>query len=214
VQLVYSDLSYVNNKGEVLVEGHLNHYWCKFYQNTNIPPEEYCKWTTGPIASWSTGMVRKWVLREIKINKVYPTDAGDCDFYFNLAIQFPVYGIFEPLTLYRRHGNNTSRIKKEELVTQRNIAILYMRDRMMEYVRQWYIRSSTAHQKISYTYMSFAIFCLEHWLKRESWNNLLSAYKESFWYRLPYKIAISIFIVIPSFLWKFILKKLIKRGDN
>jgi hypothetical protein len=26
VQLVYSDLSYVNNKGEVLVEGHLNHY--------------------------------------------------------------------------------------------------------------------------------------------------------------------------------------------
>ena len=214
VQLVYSDMSYIDTQGKVLVEGYLNHRGCPFYQNARVSGDEYFRQVAGPIVSWSTGMVRKWIFQTIQINEVFPMDAGDCDFYFNISVRFPIYGIRTPLTLYRRHSNNVSRVGRETLRSQRDANILYMRDRTAEYIRQGFIGVKVARQKTAYIYISFAIFSLEHGLKKDAWDNLRLAFREDFWYGFHYKIAIGIFLCIPSRVGKYILKKIIKRSDN
>jgi len=111
VQLVYNDLSFVDSKNQIILQSFFAYRRISFTQNNVISSDDFIMMPAGPIASWSTGMVRRDMITRYPIvarweDKRY--SISDYDFYFQVATRHPVFGIQEPLTFYRRHGGNLS----------------------------------------------------------------------------------------------------------
>lgn len=111
VMLVYNDLSFIDSDNITILNSFFHYRGIPFFQGTTVPKNDFLLFPAGPIASWSTGMVRLEVLRKYPIvarwqDKRY--SIADYDFYFQIATHYPIYGIDYPLTQYRRHGGNLS----------------------------------------------------------------------------------------------------------
>jgi glycosyltransferase involved in cell wall biosynthesis len=111
IQLVYNDLSFINSASKIFIKSFFNFRNIPFYQNALIPVSEFFLLPAGPIASWSSGMVRRAMYTTFGIKnrtqgKTYST--SDYEFYYHVATNHPVFGMSEPLTLYRRHTENLS----------------------------------------------------------------------------------------------------------
>jgi GT2 family glycosyltransferase len=111
VQLVYSDLSFIDSKNTIILPSFFQYRNVPLFQNTIISIDEFVLLPAGPIASWSTSMVRRRMIKAYPINARWQDkrySISDYDFYFSVATEHAVYGIDEPLTQYRRHGGNLS----------------------------------------------------------------------------------------------------------
>lgn len=111
VQLVYSDLAFIDSKNTIILPSFFQYRGVPLFQNRIIPVDEFILLPAGPIASWSTSMVRREMIERYPIvarwsDKRY--SVADYDFYFQVATHYPVYGIADPLTQYRRHSSNLS----------------------------------------------------------------------------------------------------------
>ncbi len=208
VQLVYSDLSFINSQNTVILESFFHYRGVPFFQNETIPVNDFILLPAWPIASWSTGMVRREMLEKYWViarweDKRY--SIADYDFYFQVATHYPVYGIDRPLTQYRRHSGNLSGA---------NGGTSWDIGRWIDIVfREGQIPENIYKTKKSWLSLTFAIFALEHGQKKEAWRHFLDAYKFHPFYKTHYKIGILGFLMIPAFLGKKILRTLIRRGD-
>ncbi|MDD2693544.1 MAG: glycosyltransferase [Candidatus Gracilibacteria bacterium] len=208
VQLVYSDLSFIDGQDTVILESFFHYRGVPFFQNEMISVNDFILLPAGPIASWSTGMVRRTMIEKYPVvarweDKRY--SIADYDFYFQVATANQVYGIDEPLTQYRRHGGNLSGANGG---TSGDLG------RWIDLVfREGQIPETVYKTKKSWLSITFAIFALEHGQKKEAWKYFLDACKFHPFYKLHYKIGILGFLVIPAFLGKKILRTLIRRGD-
>ena len=208
VQLVYSDLSFINSKNEVILESFFWYRKIPYFQDRKIPRDEFILLPAGPIASWSTGMVR----REM-IDKFPPLarwkdpkySISDYEFYYTIATQYSVYGIEEPLTLYRRHGWNLSGASggtSGDL--ERWIDMRYDTGN---------ISSILYRKKKSWLSIANAIFALEHGKKAQAWKYLRDALRYDLWYGIIYKLGICGLVVLPTWISQKMLRRLIRRGN-
>ncbi len=208
VQLVYSDLSFIDSKNTIILPSFFEYRDVPLFQNTSISVDEFILLPAGPIASWSTSMVRREMIEQYPLvarwdDKKY--SIADYDFYFQVATNYPVYGIDEQLTQYRRHGGNLSGANGwTSYDLERYIDIIFT---------EWKIDKEAYHAKKSWLSITFAVFAVEHGDKKNAWIHLQNALASRFFYMIHYKIAILWFLCIPISVGQYILKKLIKRGN-
>jgi hypothetical protein len=113
VELVYSDLSFINKDGNIILESFFAQRNIAFYRNQIIPIHKYILAPAGPICSRSTAVIKKQVAKKyLPIINLIPSkksySVSDRDFYFRISTKEKVYGINKPLTHYRRHSANLS----------------------------------------------------------------------------------------------------------
>ena len=111
VQLVYSDLDFINGNSNIILSSFFNYRHIPFFQNEIISKDTFISLPAGPIASWSTSMVRRQMIEKFPIETLWDDirySISDYDWYFRIATEYPVYGIEKSLTQYRRHSNNLS----------------------------------------------------------------------------------------------------------
>lgn len=208
VQLVYSDLTFIDSKNTIILPSFFQYRGVPLFQNRIIPVDEFILLPAGPIASWSSSMVRRDMIERYPIVARWPGkrySIADYDFYFQVATHYPVYGITDPLTQYRRHSSNLSGANGgTSYDLERYIDIIFI---------EWLISKNTYSTKKSWLSITFAIFALEHRDKNNAWIHFLNSIRAKFFYKMHYKIAIFWFLLIPSFLSAKILRFLIKRGN-
>lgn len=207
VKLVYNDLDFIDKDNKIILKNFFEYRKIPFYKNSIIKKEDFIKMPAGPIASWSTCMIRKKILEKYKItnlekeNKRY--SISDYDFYFRISTQNKVYWIEKSLTKYRRHSWNLSWSK---WWTSNDL------DKLMDYYfKENIIDEKLYNYKKSWTKIVNSIFELEIWNKKNAINNLLESLKYNTFSFSIFKLAIIWFIIIPKWLTKVILKNLIKR---
>lgn len=99
VQLVYSDLDFIDGSGKIILKSFFNYRDIPFFQNEIIQKDTFILLPAGPIASWSTSMVRRQMIEEFPIKTLWDDirySASDYDWYFQIATKYPVYGLQKP----------------------------------------------------------------------------------------------------------------------
>lgn len=206
VQLVYSDLSFIDSKNSVILQSFFQYRGIPFFQNTSIPINTFIMMPAWPIASWSTGMIRRDMIEKYPImarweDKRY--SIADYDFYFQVATANCVYGINMPLTKYRRHAWNLSGANGwTSWDLERWIDMMYRDGKISSYVYAW---------KKSWTSIVSAIFALEAKEKWRAYVALKNSFQFLFFYKIHYKICIIVFLLLPKFISAFLLQRIIKR---
>jgi len=157
VQLVYSDLDFIDGSGKIILKSFFNYRHIPFFQNAIIPKDTFILLPAGPIASWSTSMVRRQMIEEFPIKTLWEDirySASDYDWYFEITTRYPVYGIRKSLTQYRRHSNNLSGA---------NGGTSFDLERLIDiYYEKRYFSKTVYQKKKSWLAITFAIFALEH----------------------------------------------------
>lgn len=207
VKLVYSDLDFINKQWKTLISKYLRHRKIPLFQNKTIPSDIFIKQTTGPITTRSTCMIESSILSTCQVrsleNDKKNYQVSDYDFYFQVATQYPVYGIAEPLTKYRRHENNLSWSNggtSEDL------------DKLITYYHQnKLIDEATYTDKMSRIHIVHAFFAFEIGKKWAWLKYLIKSRKYKKTSYLPYKIFLGLMLIVPSFVWKKIIKKVVGR---
>ncbi len=207
IKLIYSDLSFINAKNEIILESFFKQRNIKNYQNKIIDKNSFILSPAWPIASWSTSMIEKDTLNKYKIISLEPENkkysVSDYDLYFKVATENKVYWINKTLTLYRRHFWNLS---WSNWWTSDDL------DKLIDYYyHNSLITSKIYKNKKSWTKIVSAIFDLEIWNKKFALKNLKNSLKYNFLSFPTYKLAIIFFLIMPNFFNKIILRKLIKR---
>lgn len=207
VWLVYSDMDFMNANGEITLKGLLRSQWQKFYQRENIPPNEYILVKNSLIVSYSSVAIRKEILdqfspiRNLTGSKTYAV--SDYDLFFRISSRFPVYGIKESLTQYRRHETNLS-ASYGWLFDDLSLLIgSYHHDQLIPEV--------VYRKKISWVYLLQSISSLFAGNSTDAWDMLKKSSKKSFFSYILYKIAIFWLLLMPTFLTQKILKKIMRR---
>jgi len=109
VALVYNNLDFIDAEWNVFHKNFLSK--TPFYlKNQKLTQEEFIQQDIFYI-SYSTLMIKKDVLEQENI--VNPTNdklysVSDWDLFFRISTKYPIYGVENSLTLYRRHGNNVT----------------------------------------------------------------------------------------------------------
>lgn len=207
IACVYSDLSFINSQNEVILESFFRKRGVKIIQNEQLSPDEYLRFQAGPIASYSTGMIRRDILKTVSITSLILDDktysVSDYDFYFQVATNFSIYWIEESLTLYRRHSGNLS---------AQNIKLFSDLDYLIDsYYRKANIYSTTYYQKKSFICLLLSVAYLDRDKKIFSYKLWKDSWDFSVWNFLFYKTAILFLLLSPSNLRKKILNRQIIR---
>lgn len=210
VWLVYSDMDFMNWEGKVTLDGLLKSQKVTFYKNESIPPEEYIQSKNPLVVSYSSVAIRKNILNQFlpiqSLTKSKTYAVSDYDLFFRISSVFHVFWISESLTRYRRHSSNLSS----------NYGWLF--DDLMLIIEKYKIEklisNDTYTRKISWILILKSIAKLSAWEKRDAWNLVKQANEKTRLFSdIVYKIAIVLFIVLPSFLTKKILTKIIRKGS-
>lgn len=208
VRLVYNELDFINSKWETLIQNYLHYRKIPFFQNTIINTETFIQQTTWPIVCRSTGMIQRSVLSNCKVRSVDERkksyQVSDYDFYFQIATNYHVYGIQEPLTYYRRHENNLSWSNGWTSEDLEKLIYYYYKNKI--------ISEDIYNKKMSWVQIVYSFFALERGEKKEWFRS----FKQSFAYNktryLIYKLFLFIIFLLPTNFWKQIIKKLIRRN--
>ena len=208
VQLVYSDLSFINSKNAIILPSFFHYRKVPFFQNTEIHKDDFILLPAWPIASWSTSMIRRDMIEKYSIIARWEDtrySIADYDFYFQVATENKVYGIDQPLTEYRRHGANLSGASGGTSGDLGKLIDIY-RD-------EGKISNLVYKKKKSWLAITFAIFALEHWKKLEAYTQWKNSVYYSFFYGIFYKVGILGFLIMPTVIGKEMLRFLIRRGN-
>ena len=207
VKLVYSDLSFIDKNNDIILRSFFDYRNIRFYQNEIIRIDDFVRAKAWPIASRSTGMIKKDILEIISISSLQPENktysVSDYDFYFQIATKYPVYGIDTPLTQYRRHAANLS---GSDWGTSHDLEIL-----IKHYYNNSIISKSLYDQKLARSCIVYCVFALE----KNDMQTCRSYRKQSFWHDffafVWRKICIWCMIIVPWFIRTSLLKKFLKR---
>ncbi|MDD2891804.1 MAG: glycosyltransferase [Candidatus Gracilibacteria bacterium] len=204
--LVYNNLDFIDAEGKIFHRNFLAK--APFYlKNQKLTKEQFIKHETF-YGSYSTLMIRKDVLETEKIvnitdDKLY--SVSDWDLFFRISTKYPIYGIDDSMTLYRRHiGNVSSQYIKlfNDLEIQIN-----------EYLKIGFIDQRLFDLKLSFIDLLKSVAHLEKIEKKESLLFLFKSFKLSPLSNPIYKIGILVMNLLPAFLIKKMLKIIIKRGE-
>lgn len=113
VALVYNNLDFIDEHGQLIEKNALKNT-PKFVKNETLSQEDFVDLATY-YYSYSSLMVRKQVLDHIKItgnNEQKLWSVSDWDLFFRISTRYPVFWISDSLTLYTKHGNNFTKIKR------------------------------------------------------------------------------------------------------
>lgn len=208
VRIVYSDMDFIDDKWKTIISNYLKYRRIQFYKDEQINANIFIKQTTWPICSRSTWMIDKSVLIDCKIRsldeKKKNYQISDYDFYFQIATQHNVYGIEKPLTKYRRHGNNLS---WSNGWTSQDLETL-----IKYYFSIWLLDHKSYNNKMSWIQIVYAFFCIENWDKRNWIKHIIKAFNYSWNTYLIYKIFLCFLYLLPEFIWKKIIKKIVWRN--
>lgn len=170
VWLVYNELSIINKKWDIIEEKWIAPRTKKWYKNqTNnawkiLASDVVC-------FSYSTLMSRKfdWIKIHNRGNKTFL--GSEWDFLLQIAKKHNLYGIQEPLTLYRKHGNNNS---KDLNITIKNFEFF-----VENYFSDWLIQEKE-HKKIKILInMMKAFNSIKSKEYKNFFNNIISCFKLS-----------------------------------
>lgn len=209
VWVVYSDMDFIDSRGEVTLHWALRCQWVHMYQDEYISSDEYILARNPLIVSYSTIAMRKNVLMElipiqnITWSKTYAV--SDYDLIFRLIQKYKVYGIERPLTQYRRHSNNLSASYGwlfDDLLLL-----------MTKYRDEKSISITLYQKKVSWIFILKSLASLASWDKHEARISFKKSLQEEILYAMIYKLVIGIFLILPkSFVCK-ILQKRLRRGS-
>jgi hypothetical protein len=207
VGLVYSDLSFIDGAGDTILGSFFTYRGIPYYQNSTVSVDDYILAPAGPIASWSTCMVRADILEKYPITSKWPDirySVADYDWYMQVCIQHRIYGIPEPLTQYRRHTNNLSGA---------NGGTSYDLSKLVEiYLAEGKISRQVHDTKQSWLSLTFALFALEHREKYDAYTHLRDACRYDIYYKIHYKACIVVLLLLPSRLFAYMLRWVMRRG--
>lgn len=152
-------------------------------------------------------MIRKDILEKYKIISLEPENkkysVSDYDLYFRISTENKIFWIKKLLTLYRRHSWNLS---WSNWWTSDDL------DKLIDYYYENNLISKNIYNnKKSWTKIVSAIFDLEIWNKKNAFKYYKKSLKYWIFSYMKFKIAIFVFIILPKWITKYILKKLIKR---
>ncbi|MDD2565500.1 MAG: glycosyltransferase [Candidatus Gracilibacteria bacterium] len=204
VGLVYNNLDFINDRGEVIATNILKK--APFYlKNSKLTKEQLIKYETFYV-SYSTLMFRKDILLKEKINN--PTDdklysVSDWDLFFRISTMYNCYGIEDSMTLYRRHAGNLS---GQYLKLFNDLEI-----QITEYLKNGFIDKKLFDYKLAFIYILRAVAYLEIMDRKNSVGCIIKSLKISPLSNLYYKVGILGINILPGFLIKKILNIFIKR---
>jgi hypothetical protein len=205
---VYSDLDFIDGTGKKILNSFFSYRHIPFFQNEIIPKDTFISLPAGPIASWSTSMVRRKMIEQFPIKTLWEDirySASDYDWYFQIATIYPVYGIQKSLTQYRRHSNNLS---------GSNGGTSFDLEKLIDiYYQRGYFSETVYRKKKSWLSITFSIFALEHGKKQEAFRYWKNSIHSSPFYGMIYKMGIFCFLLLPKNIAAKIIKSLIRRGE-
>ena len=177
VQLVYSDLSFIDKDNTIFLKSYFNHkepikslqlLWVDDFLIKK-------KWFN--IMSRSSSTIRKDILKTVrwivKVSNEKNRSVSDFDFYIQIFSKYPIYYIDKALLLFRRHewnlSANGSRIINDlnilieyyhdhqiiNDITYRGIKSLYETISAVEYIYQW---NKKIWREVFFTWLKFNIF--------------------------------------------------------
>lgn len=207
VVLVYSDMDFINAAGTVTFHGLLRSQKTKLYQNQYIPREEYIASKNSPIVSYSSVAIRKSILAQfLPIQSLTSSGAyavSDYDLFFRISGLYPVFGIHESLTHYRRHPHNLSS----------NYGWLF--DDLMLLIEKYradnLIGEDIYVPKKSWINILQSLSKLSIWDKHHAWIFFLKSNENAPFSHISHKIGILFFLATPSYITKKILGKIMRR---
>jgi len=194
--LVYSDISIIDANSKVL-------FWSWFAKAKKSFLRNEIPWWFFTIMSYSTRMIKKNILLEVWwIPKVpWLVDSNsDQLLCFLVGKKYAVYWINEPLTLYRRHGNNVS----ENYYTMLNSFL-----GQIEYIYiQWIVDQKMYQQMKQKTLLDLVPI----YLMDKEWKKWWETFSKSMklWYiRRNIKVLIIVFalLMMPIFLSSYLLQR-------
>lgn len=207
VALVYSDIDFMNWDSERIHQWLLSSQGVRFYQNERIPHDTYIGSRNPLMVSYSSVAIRKSSLdqflpiQSLTDSKVYAV--SDYDLFFRLSCAYPVYGIQESLTQYRRHSNNLSS----------NYGWLF--DDLLllieKYRTEALISEDTYRKKVSWIYILKSVSALSLWERGNTWKYLQKANERNLFADIFYKIAIVGLIILPTFFTRKIIIRVIHK---
>ena len=208
VKLVYSDLDFVKANWTTLISSYLQYRRIPLFQNKILQADEFLAYTTWPIASRSTWMIRKDVLQSCFVRSIEPQkknyQVSDYDFYFQVATKYPIYWISESLTKYRRHESNLSWKNGWTSSDLEQLVIYYQKNNLISNLAY---KKKIGRTKIVGGFWSFEVWDKKEWIRflKESFNYWVASY-------LPYKIFLGAIYLLPKNCWSYIIKKIIGRN--
>lgn len=208
VKLVYSDLDFVKANWTTLISSYLQYRRIPLFQNKILQGDEFLAYTTWPIASRSTWMIRKDVLQNCFVRSIEPQkknyQVSDYDFYFQVATKYPIYWISESLTKYRRHESNLSWKIGWTSSDLEQLVIYYQKNNLISNLAY---KKKIGRTKIVASFWSFEVWDKKEWIRflKESFNYWVASY-------LPYKMFLGAIYLLPKNCWSYIIKKIIGRN--
>lgn len=161
VALVYSDMNFINADWKVTLEKRIQSNGTWFYQNEIIPVESYINTKNSLIISYSTVAIRKDALYSFSPIEAFTQSkmysVSDYDLFFRIATRYPVYGISDALTLYRRHTWNAS--------SGYNTLFQDLHILLETYSKRWFIPEKVYKKKVSWILIMQSIVALSKWEK-------------------------------------------------
>ncbi len=208
VALVYSDMEFINTHGEITLRSLLQSQWAHFYQDKNIPLNEYILAKNPLIVSYSSIAVRKNILIELfpiqnlTGSKTYAV--SDYDLIFRLIEDHKVYGIQESLTQYRRHLSNLS------------ASYGWLFDDLLiligSYRNDGKITASVYKEKISWIYILKSLSSLASWERWAALDSIKKSFQKDILLGCIYKIIVCLLLILPVLWTQKILQKRMRRG--
>jgi glycosyltransferase involved in cell wall biosynthesis len=207
VDLVYSDMDFINSAWDTTLSWLLRSQGVRFYQNEIIPVEDYISAMNPLIVSYSSVSIRKSTLdRYLPIlnptgSKTY--SVSDYDLFFRISREKCVYGITRSLTQYRRHSGNLS---ASYLGLFEDLSGL-----IDSYFQKKLITAEVYHRKISWISILQSISYLSQWDKKRAFQSMKDSFLRMPFSYLLYKTAISILLIFPVSFAQWIIKRKIRR---
>lgn len=208
IKIVYNNLDFIDRNNQTIQKNIFKFRKIKTYHNEKISPNEFISAKVWPIISRSTAMIEKSMMTKYKITSLNPENkaysVSDYDFYFQIAKDYPVWYINEPLTLYRRHHTNLSGTNPKVMDE--------VSDLIKHYHQQKSISDTTYNKKMSHNKLMQSIIYLENKDKKNSFRKRKESLSYNICSNCITKIALLGLLCLPSKLSKRILSKIIKRG--
>lgn len=206
VQLVYSDIDFIDEKWSVFQKKILWSQGIKFYENEIPSIQKYILSPNPLIISYSSVMLRKDILSKVSLRNITAEKSysvSDYDLFFQISKDYPIFWISQSLTQYRRHKNNLS--WNHTKLFQDFYALIDF------YEEQHILDTSISYQKKSWIYILLSLSALMRVQKKEAFTYLTASFQICFFSFFAYKLVICILLCLP--LWAIaLLKKYKKTG--
>lgn len=205
--LVYSDLSFINEKSTIFLASLFKSRQVRTYKNTLLSADTYVTSKNPLIVSYSSVMLRRSILEKyLPIENLTGSElysVSDYDLFFRIATNHAVYGFDEPLTLYRRH--------RENLSSNYNSLFLDLQKLLDSYAKKSWISPQVYTKKSTWISLLLAVSALTKRDVALCRSYVRNAFALSPTAYLLHKIAIWGMTFLPQFLQEKILNTLIGR---